>query len=104
MNDDTKAEKRPFLTDDERQRLALATDVTHDDCFETTTPGTCELDEVVKRIVRDRVATALTDAAERLIGTTSDLDPQHKTQLAYINCTRIDADHLVRMAKEARRG
>lgn len=57
----------PFLTDDERQRLATVADVTHDDCYETTTIGTCALDVVVEGIVRGRVSQALTTVAEEII-------------------------------------
>lgn len=55
------------LTNEERQRLALVTDVTHDDCYETTTEGTCALDDVVEQIIRTHVERALRGAAEEII-------------------------------------
>lgn len=49
-------------------------------------------------------AEVLREAADALIGDESNLNPAHPVELAYINCTRIDAQELRHRADRIERG
>ena len=53
-----------------------------------------ELDAFTARLIRGVRTGTLREAAVALDATAADLDPSRPVDLAYINCTRIDAQHL----------
>jgi hypothetical protein len=63
-----------------------------------------ELDAFAARLIRGVQAKTLREAAEALEGSSAALDPSRAVDLAYINCTRIDARELRHRADRIEKG